>query len=211
MRAIIMAGGDDSKWGGYLGVRRHFAPVDGEPLLHRTVRQLLDREAEVFIVAPDLPEYHISWTTLIEPETTAWGEEALNAQHFWAERDRTVQFYGDVVFTDAAMNTIVGYERRVWQAFGRMDGARTKPYGELFAISFWPEHHAEWMAALWQAFELKRTGIIHRAGSWEAFRIMGGAQGYEAAVHSPYPDLMTEILDGTDDFDTPAEYEALMC
>ena len=207
-RALIMAGGDDAKWKNHLGVRRHFVPINGEPLLARIVRQLEEREVEVWLIAPNLPEYDIDLPR-VTPTTTRWGEEALNGAAAWNKSGRTILVYGDTVFTDAAMDTIAGFDRHAWQLFGRFGASKIKPHGEIFAMSFWPEHHAAFRVALDEAFRLKREKIIGRAGSWEAFRILGGAQGTAVAEHRRYPDLFTEIDDETDDFDTPGEYEQL--
>lgn len=204
-----MAGGTDAKWGDSLGVRRHMAPVDGEPLLHRTVRQLRERGSDdVYIVGPDLPGYDVA--TRLEPETRSWGQEALNAQSHWSNDGRTVLIYGDTVFTDSAMDIVAGFDRRTWQLFGRFGSSDIKRYGEIFAISWWPEHSVAWRSSLNEAFSLCKRGIIGRAGCWEAFRIMGGARGRSVSRHRRYPQLMTEILDGTDDFDDLPEYRALI-
>lgn len=208
-RALVMAGGTDDKWGGYLGVRRHFAPIDGEPLLGRIVRQLHERGMDVHIVAPDLPEYHLPGTMHVIPSTQEWGMETVNAVASWDTAGRTILVYGDTVFSEAAMDTITGYAPRTWQLFGRFGTSATKPYGEIFAISFWPQHHGAWLVAMSEAVRLKARHVTRRAGAWEAFRILGGARGRRVSQHRRYPSLMTEIDDATDDIDTPAEYEAL--
>ena len=38
--ALRIADGDGTRWGNYLGVPKHLAPVDGVPILYRTVRLL---------------------------------------------------------------------------------------------------------------------------------------------------------------------------
>jgi hypothetical protein len=204
-----MAGGDDARWGDYLGARRHFAPIEGEPLILRTVRQLRERDCEVYIIA-ERPEYRIPGTQLVPPETTQWGQEALNGWNVWDLNGRTLQVYGDVAFTDAALDTICGDAVRRWQLYGRHGRSSVKAYGEIFAIGFWPEHHDAWQAALTEAFRLKEQRVTRRAGSWEGYRILGGAEGAAVDEHRLYPDLMTEIDDRTDDFDTPEEYAALV-
>lgn len=210
-RVLIMAGGDDAKWAGHLGVRRHFAPIAGETVIARQLRQLRERSIEdVVIVAPPHGGYELAGTRRADPETRAWGHEALNGQAAWHPGDRTIQLYGDTIFSEPAMDAIAGFDRRSWQAFGRHGPGGISPWGELFAISFWPEHQASWRVALQRAFELKRRGVIRRAGSWEGYRILGGARGPDVGRHRLYPELFTEINDRTDDFDTPAEYEALI-
>jgi len=204
-----MAGGDDAKWANHLGVRRHFAPIGAETVIGRQLRQLRERGvSDIWVVAPQ--DYGLPGTRWLLPDSAAWGHEALNGREAWSTTGRTIQVYGDVIFTDAGMDAMCGFDRRAWQAFGRHGAGGVSPWGELFAISFWPEHHAAWLAALQLAFRLKAKGVIRRAGSWEGYRILGGAKGPAVGRHRLYPGLFTEIHDATDDFDTPAEYEALV-
>lgn len=206
-----MAGGADEKWTSLGGrSRRHFQLVNGERVIDRIIRQLRERGVTaISIVAPDLPGYAIVGTTRIAPGDTSWGHEATNGQAGWSTTDRTLQVYGDVILTDAAMDTIVGYDRRTFQMFGRHGPGGISPWGELFALSFWPEHQRVWVAALQLSFRLKQRGVIRRAGSWEAYRIMGGAIGRQVRVHRLYPALFTDIDDASDDFDDPTEFERL--
>ena len=207
-RALIMAGGDDEKWTRLGGAgRRHFAPVLGEPLLHRTLRQIRSHGiTDIGIIAPDLPEYALKGTYRIEPTTREWGHEALNAIDHWSGTCRTIQVFGDTVFSNLAMAIICGYRPRRFQAFGYHRGKS----GELFAFSFWPEHREMWERAVRLGFELKERGIIKRAGSWEGYRIVAGARGPMVAQHRLYPRYFTNIRDGTDDTDTPAKLAKML-
>ena len=89
------------------------------------------------------------------------------------------------------------------------DLSRSVPDGELFAFSFWPEQRDQWVAAVRHSFELYRAGLIKRGGSWEGYRIMGGATGPRVGLHRLYHQVFTNIRDHTDDFDTPAQFEKL--
>lgn len=218
-RALIMAGGDDEKWTKLGGQgRRHFQVIAGERVIDRLVRQLRERHVtDIGIIAPpDLREYELPGTFSVRPTHTEWAHEGLNGQHYWHEQGRTLQVYGDTVFTDRAMDIIAGYDRQQFQMFGRFDkGFRPEPYrikgggGELFAFSFWPEQREAWAAAVRHSFELHRAGLIKRGGSWEGYRIMGGAEGARVGLHRLYPKVFTNIRDQTDDFDTPAQFEKL--
>ena len=204
-----MAGGDDAKWTRMGGQgRRHFAPVLGEPLIHRTIRQLrANGVTDIGIICPpDMPEYDIKGTWRIKPTTCEWGHEALNGREHWSDTERTIQVFGDVVFSPLAMSIICGYRPRRFQAFGYIRGKS----GELFAISFWPEGREAWENAVRLGFRLKANGIIKRAGSWEGYRIMGGARGPYVAQHRIYLRQFTNIRDGTDDTDSPAKYEKMV-
>jgi hypothetical protein len=95
--------------------------------------------------------------------------------------------------------------------FGRFgNGVIEGGGGELFAMSFWPEQREAWAAAVRLAFDLRDRGQIKRGGSWEGYRIMGGARGRMVGRHKLYPRVFTNINDGlTDDFDTPRQFEKL--
>lgn len=209
-----MAGGADEKWTNLGGEgRRHFQVVCGERVIDRIIRQLRERGVvDIGIIAPpDMPEYDIEGTFRVRPTHTEWGHEALNGRHYWHEQRRTLQVYGDTIFADGAMDTIVGFEPRAFQMFGRFgNGVIKGGGGELFAMGFWPEHRDAWEAAVLMSFDLKARGLIKRGGSWEGYRIMGGARGRLVGRHRLYPRVFTQIRDGlTDDFDTPAQFAKL--
>jgi hypothetical protein len=207
-----MAGGADTKWTDSGGEgRRHFQLVNGERVIDRIVRQLAERGiTDIGIICPPIPGYDIAGTYRVPPRHTEWGHEALNGQHLWHDSHRTLQVYGDTVFSDAAMDTIVGYQERRFMMFGRWgNGAIKGGGGELFAFSLWPEQREEWHDALEMAFALKARGIIRRAGAWEGYRIMGGARGRRVGLHRLYPAVFTHIGAPTDDFDNLRQWEKL--
>ena len=208
-----MAGGADEKWTNLGGQgRRHFQMILGERVINRLVRQLKARGVtDIGIICPALEGYDVPGTYRIAPRYTEWGHEALNGQHLWHESDRTLQVYGDTVFSDRAMNIIVGFSARKFQMFGSFGrGAIKGGGGELYAFSLWPEHREEWHDALEMAFALKAKGVIKRAGSWEGYRVMGGARGPMVGVHRLYPQVFTRIHDRmTDDFDNPSQFVKL--
>jgi hypothetical protein len=210
VKALIMAGGADEKWtalGG--GGRRHFQLVRGERVLDRIVRQLRARGVtDIGIICPPGdPDYDVPGTYRVAPAYEAWGHEGLNGQDQWAPDGRTLQVYGDTIFTDAAMDLVVGFDRRTFQMFGRFgNGVIKGGGGELFAFSLWPDDRARWVAAVQASFALRATGVIRRGGSWEGYRYMAGARGRAVGAHRRYPRWFTNIRDGmTDDFDTPAQ------
>ncbi len=208
-----MAGGTDEKWTNLGGEgRRHFQLVNGERVIDRIIRQLRERGVrDIGIVCPEMPDYVIEGTYRILPRHPEWGHEALNGQDRWSESERTLQVYGDTIFTNRAMDVVVKFPRRAFQMFGRFGNGIIKGGGgELFAMSFWPEQRETWHDALELAFALKARGIIKRAGSWEAYRIMGGAKGARVGAHRFYPMVFTNIRDQTDDFDTPAQFAKLV-
>jgi len=205
-----MAGGADEKWLASGGEgRRHFQLVNGERVIDRIVRQLQERGVkDIGIICPPIPGYDVAGTYRVKVSHDEWGHEGLNGQHLWHLADRVLYLYGDTVFSDRAMDIIVGFVPRKFQMFGSFGrGAIKGGGGELYAFSFWPEQAEAWHDALEMAFALKARGVIKRAGSWEAYRIMGGARGTAVGLHRLYPQVFTRINDRlTDDFDNFAQY-----
>lgn len=218
-RALIMAGGTDAKWTERGGEgRRHFQVVCGERVIDRIVRQLRERGiTDVGIISPlDDPRYDLEGTFRVRPTHTEWGHEGLNGRHHWHDQNRTLMVYGDTIFTDRAMDVIAGFSARQFMMFGRFDkGFTPEPWrikgggGELFAFSFWPDQRDAWAEAVQMSFDLKARGVIKRGGSWEGYRIMGGARGRMVGAHRLYPRVFTNLRDMTDDFDTPQQFAKL--
>ena len=207
-----MAGGADEKWTNLGGEgRRHFQVVNGERVIDRIVRQLRERGVEdIGIICPDIEGYDIEGTYRVEPTYSEWGHEGLNGQQYWSDIDRTLMVYGDTIFAEPAMDVIVGFDRRQFRMFGRFgNGVIKGGGGELFAFSFWPEQRDWWAQAVNESFRLKAEGIIKRGGSWEGYRIMGGASGALVGRHLRYPCFGNLNDRLTDDFDTPEQFRKL--
>jgi len=209
-----MAGGADEKWLASGGEgRRHFQIVNGERVIDRIVRQLQERGVkDIGIICPEIPGYDVPGTYRVKVSHDEWGHEGLNGQHLWHLADRVLYLYGDTIFSDRAMDVIVGFQRRTFQMFGRFgNGVIKGGGGELFGFSFWPEQAEAWHDALEMAFALKARGVIRRAGSWEGYRVMGGARGARVGLHRHYPAVFTNIDDRlTDDFDNLGQYRKLV-
>jgi hypothetical protein len=154
-----------------------------------------------------MPEYRIEGCKTVRPTYPEWGHEALNGIAHWSDTERTLMVYGDTIFAEPAMDTIVNYPHRKFQMFGRFgNGVIKGGGGELFAMSFWPEHRKAWVEAVRESFRLKAAGVIKRGGSWEGYRIMSGARGRAVGRHRWYKPWFTNIRDGlTDDFDVPRQ------
>lgn len=213
-RALIMAGGADEKWTALGGQgRRHFQVICGERVIDRLIRQLRERGiTDIGIISPpELPDYDIPGTFRVRPTHTEWAHEGLNGQHYWHEQARTLMVYGDTVFSEQSMDRVARFDRQQFMMFGRFgNGVIKGGGGELFAFSFWPEQREQWVAAVEMSFDLKAQGLIKRGGSWEGYRIMGGARGRMVGRHKLYPRVFTNLNDRlTDDFDTPAQFEKL--
>tara|TARA_B100001245_G_C22893021_1_gene430418 strand:+ start:2153 stop:2842 length:690 start_codon:yes stop_codon:yes gene_type:complete len=213
--AIIIAAGDATRWGGYGGTRKHFAKIDGEPIIHRTVRLLNQYEdVEVFVVGTD-DEYDIPGSTLYVPtkdtDNNFDADKFLNSRELWNKDGRTIVIYGDVFFTEEAMEKLMGKHEVDWRLYARPFGSEYTgtPYGECFAQSFYqhniPEHHA----ALRKIVKLYGEGTLPRCGGWEHYRAMIHIPDSEMHRHLVGEKL--EIIDDfTDDIDFADDYIRLL-
>ena len=207
MRTVVIAAGDGSRWGDYLGVPKHLVPIDGIPLLEHTVSQF-SRYGQVLIAGPDDPRYQVAGGELVpvrvRPE---WGDadKFLSSAHLWNPTGRTVVAYGDVWFTRSAVAAIVE-PRPGWWNYSRL-GPSTHTgceWGENFAVGFWPDDHDATLAALVALADGHESGRLWRTGGWELYRVMCGLD--PAADHADYG-RRVEIDDMTDDFDFPEDFD----
>lgn len=205
MKVLIACAGPDIKWRNHLGVPRHLAPVDGEPLLHRTVRQALAVSPDVHIAAPDDERYILPGTTRHVIRGMHVNEYA-STRHLWSDAGRTVLLYGDTYYTDAAVDIIVGHQGPLWRMFGRYGPSALtgSPWGEVFAASWLPRSHDLLDTHLHKVMLAYAWGYVTRFTAWELLRSI---QRTPLDVHTVDPTWFTEIDDATDDFDFPADYD----
>ena len=214
---IIIAAGEASRWKNYLEVPKHLIPIDNEPILYRTVRLLKERHIkDIFIVGPPNDDrYNVTGTCLYVPDKNPKNHDAdkfLNSENLWNKNGRTIVLYGDVYFTDNAIDTIVNHTNIEWCLFCRFNpskitGAKS---GECFAQSFYPHDLKEHKEKLLYIASLKEKKIISRCGGWEHYRAMNGLRNkLVKSPHKKYKKYI-EINDWTDDFDTPEDYDVFI-
>jgi hypothetical protein len=206
VRIIIAAAGPQDKWGGYLGVPSHLAPIDGRPLLHRTVGQALCYSRDVHVTGPPGDErYNIPGTRWHERDLSH-PSEYHSTRDLWSDTGRTVLVYGDVYFTDEAMQRIAAESDTGFRAFGRSGASRQTGcrYGEFFAASWWPDDHASIEQHLAVALRQRTSGTSRRPVCW---LLLNSMQCRPAGNRLHRPPWWVEIDDLTEDFDFPADYD----
>lgn len=204
MRVIVAAAGGDKTWGGHLGVPRHMVPVGGEPLLQRTIRQAVTYTDDVHVTTPDDDRYRVVGAARHVREP---GESEYDStRDLWSADGRTVLLYGDVYFTDRAIAIVCRDQARRFRAYGRRGASRVTgtPYGELFATSWWPEHHAAMDRHLDLVHATRAAGTVTRPPGWMLLRAW---QGTPLNRHIVKRRFFTTIDDLTDDIDRPDDYE----
>lgn len=216
MRAIIIAAGEATRWKNHTGTTKHFAVLNGQPIIHRTIDLLRANGVaydDIYIVSKDynLPygnNYHI----VPNYEQNGDADKFLSSADLWAKDQRTVIIYGDVYFSEKAMHRIVHYQNTGWRLFCRPTASAitgTK-WGECFAIQLYPQHHQLTLDKLHHIAMLHRTGAISRCGGWELARAMMNKPDNKIRhPHVLYSPLYVVIDDETDDIDYPDDYDRL--
>jgi hypothetical protein len=209
---IIVSAGEGKRWGNYLGVdKSHVMVENGEPIINRTARQVKHHGSNLYIISNLLKVAEIK--TKKPQNNPNWNEanKMFSSMPYWNQDGRTIILFGDTYFTDEAMNKIMGHDQPGFYIFGRPFGSQFtgKPYGEIYAMSFYPENKDQLLFALERASRLEQRGVIEKANVWAVYRAM---------LKLP-DDLMNEhivgskfvnIDDWTEDFDYPHDYENFM-
>lgn len=210
MKVVICAAGSGSRWNNYLGTRKHLAPIDGVPLLVRTVGQLLERglhDITIYCNPEHVYEIPGAVTVVGGYHPSAAAARALTSDS-WNAYGQTLLMLGDVYYTDETIR-IMTTPITGWHQYGRLQPstATGKPGAEMFGWQFGPEDQAEFIEACWTvAHATEKTHV-----DWSTYSVMTGHD-----ISTP-PDQIrdwgrhVEIADdGTDDFDFPDDYERFM-
>jgi hypothetical protein len=208
VKVIVIAAGEGSRWGDYQGVPKHLVTLNGERLIDRTAR-LFSAHGDVTIVGRD-ERYCTPHSQLYVPrlEDRNYGaDKFLSSRSLWSRDDRTVVAYGDVYFTESAVNWITSWPARDWYLFARFGPSSVYggDRGECFAQSFWPVNIPDHLAALREVVAARRAKHIHEAGGWQHYRAMEGLFLDEHAKGSRF----IEVDDATDDLDYPDDYDRI--
>lgn len=211
MRALILAAGNQDKWGDAFGIPKHMLQVEGQPLIHRTQHQLAaNGVTDITVVAKQ--GHHAMFTlpgntaTQPAPSPRGWVQEWDGSRHLWATDDRTLIVYGDCYLTDKLAAAMCADPGDPWRVYARFTGSKKtgKRYGEMFGWVFTPDAHAVLDDARAKAIAAVDAGDWWRALGWEVYRIAAGLdfQTYSGRekTHAKH------WSDESDDFDTPDEW-----
>ncbi len=104
MKFVICANGKGGRWNNYLGVKKQMIPIDGEPLLHRTVRLLRQFGASKILISASDPSFEVEGATRFTPKRSTW----LIDQHpTECLTEPCVFLLGDVYWTENALKTVM--------------------------------------------------------------------------------------------------------
>lgn len=201
MRAVLMAGGDGTRWGNYMGVPKHVVPIDGERLIDCTVRKLREGGVtEVVVVGPyDVP----GAVTALPTHTACDTDKFLSTQPHWHRSAQTLIMYGDVWFSDAALAALAEPVAD-FRFVGRPGHSSItgSAYGELFGVALSPARHGYMLDAIENVRRLLLRGQVQRGGGWELYRRCVGLSLREHKLNGHF----RTVDDWTEDFDFPQDY-----
>lgn len=207
-RVLILCAGRATRWAG--GLPKHLVKICGEPILHRTVRQVLDRlpDADVRVVVADSrdPNYSVPGAKRAKADldpTRLQADKFLSSRHLWNRSGRTVILLGDVFFTDEAMDTVLA-RRDEWCAFARFGASRFTGcnHRELFAFTLDPDDHDHAEASALRCLDIARRGLMGGwSGGWQFYAALAGAPDDEVGKRFEDRGHIVNIDDWTDDFD----------
>ena len=221
-KVIICAGGNGgSKWNMHLGVTKHMIPIQGEPLVHRTQRQLLDRGFTNVHLASSLenrPAYLLNQVKhILSPPLTGHIGDNSCAWHYKKYIDytgTTIIMYGDVYYTDEFMDVLSKDPNDKFRIYGRCDEStitKNCRQGEPFAIVLPQNSITKHFQCLKQTMEVF-PGLIQEGNtiaedlSKYTYRKFVGIP-YEAPGNVTESEHWYEWDDLTDDFDYPYDWE----
>jgi hypothetical protein len=203
--AIVLAAGEGKRWGNYTGVPKHLLEIEGESLIQRTTRQISAYADRTYVVGID-SSYKTDFSELFVPEQK---QPALEMHKFSSSRalwsERTVLLFGDAYYTDEAISTIV-QDTEDFTFFLRSGPSSftQKPYGEIYAFSFWDSTHQKLRESI---DSLLREQDVYSAGGWALMRTLLGINHRSRTKDHFTKGHYTEIDDWTEDFDYPRDLD----
>lgn len=190
MKYIIMADGKGTRWNNYHNIPKHLIEIDGETLLVRTVRLLRenDARADIVITSHD-PRYEVPGARRYEPQNNH-----LEIDRFTEEliADDVCFLYGDTFYSESVIQKIADTPAEKLLFFGneRSIVAIKVADGALF------RQHVDRVRALFLA------GKIEKCIGWQVYQSFEGLPFGEKTIAADY----ILIQDGTEDFNSPADY-----
>jgi CTP:phosphocholine cytidylyltransferase-like protein len=201
MRIIIAAGGKAERWKNYRNTPKHLLKIEGEVLLERTIRQFKKYTDDIIIISNE--DYIFAGTQLEKPLEGDWYDfgKIYSSHHLWSN-DKTFIVYGDVYFTDEAVEKIMTSEGD-YKFFLRSSASKLtyKKYGEVFGIAFLGNMNDKIKENIETLISQKKKG----AGTWELYYYMHNITGVSRVKQTFKMGGYIEIDDWTDDFDTPED------
>jgi hypothetical protein len=217
MRWFILANGEAKRWNNYMNVDKQLLIIDGEPILHRTVRLLKENgQDDIWIIGKHKVEgannYIPTYKTPI-PKFDVFRNLCIVAPDENKIINRWVAgfviLYGDCYYTEEIIKDVITKEVNKWGHWccQRPNKFTGKPWEEGYAhkitdVNWWFDKCDEYHKKV-------ASGEINHVSDWCFNRFVIGID-----LYTHQPELMKEYdidwEDETDDFDFPVDYDNWM-
>jgi hypothetical protein len=196
-RVLILAAGEGTRWNKYRKTAKHKLVIEGEVLIERTIKQFTKYSNDLVVVGSS-KSYEVEGARCyIPPHLSKWKDMAkfLSSKDIWS-KERTVLVFGDVYFTDEAVETIMKDEGE-FTFFLRDKGSEItgKPWREIFGIAFNGSSNKMLGDRM---LEIIKFNKVLGSGGWYLFNDL--KRNYKH-------DFSIEIDDWTEDFDFPQDLD----
>ncbi len=191
MRFVIMADGRGTRWNNYMGVPKHLALVDGEPVLGRTVRLLgeVAPGSEVIITSHD-ERYEFEGAVRHEPENNVYEIDRFTSELVC---DDMCFLYGDTIYDRAVLADIAASQPEDILFYGNSKSVVAVRIGDADLF----RKHFD------RVRELYLDGKIEKCKGWQIYQSVTGQDLREKPVIG---DKFVVVDEQTTDINTPEEY-----
>lgn len=218
MKWFICCGGKMARWNGYLNRPKHCVVIQNETLIARTTRliQKYDPECSVQIIITsnqDANQYQTPGAKLqiITPEDyeSFYQTLAIESVLTWGGKldNNTIMLFGDVFYTNNCIMQICIESKTarniIWFGRGSYSNYTGKSYGELWGMTFGPDHIDHLYHAISNLNNMYKSGSMSRLKHWELYRYLNGIPLNQHQIKGNF----VEINDYTEDFDCPCDYD----
>ncbi len=215
---IILCGGHSGRWGNYLNIEKHFAVINGKSIIENNLEILNSFEVKSIIITRDdnkhlYENFSCDKVSINSKYSTVEYYKVKSNYELWADKSKTIILMGDVLYTRQAIEKILFTSHKDIRFFGR----QTKSFftmcehGELFAISFHPQHHKKMRLACERLAYYIDEKKVKIAGGWGIYDIVSGLEylftGESVIKGKVLFSNFNQIIDSSDDVDYPEDYD----
>jgi hypothetical protein len=202
-RVLILAAGDATRWQNHRGTPKHRLIIEDEVLIERTAKQFLKYTNDVVTVVQKNAHQVEGCSMYVPGQSRNLKDMAkfMSSQTIWSD-DRTVLVFGDVYFTDEAVETIMS-DTQQWRFYLRKEASEItgKPWREIFGISFDASFNKDMNTAILRVVS-KNTAFS--AGGWHLLMELLRTEDRDKLFTT---DDHINIDDWTEDFDFPKDLD----
>ena len=202
MRVIIPAAGAGTRWKKFRGTDKHFAVIEGQVLINRTINQFSKFTNDVIVVSKNKIDTDVAVEYPLEGD---WNDAAklYSSAHLWSS-DRNIVAFGDVWFSDEAVEKIAKNKDDI-QFFLRPKASKItgKNYKEIFAMSFDGGQKEFVRNTLQEVITDNNNG----PGTYLLYKKIRNLESRRVQEHFVDKSNYVEINDWTEDFDHPHDLE----